>query len=290
MLSLPQISIQQLVYLVAISEEPSWAEAAHRLHVTPSALSQGIAELERRLGIELFVRDGRRRLPRSEAKPVFDYARSVVVQTEDLVQWATTRLAGLSGRLRVGMIDVAAVHHFPDHLRRFTTERSDVQLDLFVAPSSDLVQRMTQGELDIAVVVETPEPTPGLDAVPLLTEPLAVYRPPGPRPSGGPAGWGPFVGFPASSHTRSLIAAELEALGAPFEVVAESHQPEVLQQMVRLGMGWTVLPVSQAESGPEPLVRARKRPLLHRRLLAVQRSDRLDHPAADALRDLLLNS
>ncbi len=90
MLSLPQVSIQQLVYLVAISEEPSWAEAAHRLHVTPSALSQGIAELERRLGIELFVRDGRRRLPRSEAKPVFDYARSVVVQTEDLVHWATT--------------------------------------------------------------------------------------------------------------------------------------------------------------------------------------------------------
>lgn len=287
MLALPQISIQQLTYLVAITEEDSWADAAQRLHVTPSALSQGIAELERRLGIDLFIREGRRRLPRVEAKPVFDYARSVVVQTEDLVQWTETRLAGRSGRLRVGMIDVAAVHHFPDHLRRFTSERADLQLDLVVAPSSELVDRMVQGELDLAVVVETPEPTPGVEAVPLLTEPLAVYRPPGPRPAGGPSGWGPFVCFPASSHTRSLIATELEGLGAPFDVVAESHQPEVLQQMVQLGMGWTVLPVSQAERGPEPLLRARKRALFHRRLLAVQRKDRLDHPAADALRDLL---
>jgi DNA-binding transcriptional LysR family regulator len=289
MLDLPQISIQQLAYLVAIADEPSWAAAAGRLHVTPSALSQGIAELERRLGIDLFTREGRRRLPRPEAQPVFDYARSVIVQTQDVVRWADTRRAGRSGRLRVGMIDVAAVFHFPQTIRAFTEGRPDVLFELVVAPSSELVSRLTNGELDLAVVVETPLELPGLDSTRLLSEPMAVYRPPGSR-AGGPASWGPFVGFPRSSHTRSLIAAELDLLGAPFEVVAESHQPEVLQQMVRLGMGWTVLPVSQAERGPEPLERARKKPLLDRNLVAVRRSDRLDHPAADAFLELLLTA
>lgn len=289
MLEFPQISIQQLAYLVAIEEGPSWAAAASRLHVTPSALSQGIAELERRLGIDLFVRKGRRRLPRSAAQPVFDYARSVMVQTEDLVRWTDTRRAGRSGQLRVGMIDVAAVHHFPGTIRRFTRDRPDVALQLVVAPSSELVTRLANGEVDLAVVVETPNKLDGLDATRLLSEPMAVYRPPGTSATGGPASWGPFVGFPATSHTRSLIAAELAEIGAPFVVVAESHQPEVLQQMVRLGMGWTVLPVSQAEQGHEPLQRARKRPLLHRTLIAVQRSDRLDHPAADAFLNLLRN-
>jgi DNA-binding transcriptional LysR family regulator len=287
MLDIPQISIQQLSYLVSIADEPSWAAAASRLHVTPSALSQGIAELERRLGIDLFVRDGRRRVPRSEAQPVFEYARSVIVQTEDLVRWAGTRRAGRSGRLRVGMIDVAAVHHFPETIRAFTSERPDVLFELVVAPSSELMLRLRSGELDLAIVVETPDEVDTVDAVRLLSEPLAVYRPPGPEPSGGPSEWGPFVGFPLSSHTRSLIGAALAEIGAPFEVVAESHQPDVLKQMVRLGMGWTVLPVSQAESGPEPLQRARKRPLLDRNLIAVQRSDRLDHPAADAFRELV---
>jgi DNA-binding transcriptional LysR family regulator len=286
-LDIPQISIQQLSYLVSIADEPSWAAAAAQLHVTPSALSQGIAELERRLGIDLFVREGRRRVPRGEAQPVFDYARSVIVQTADLVRWADTRRAGRSGRLRVGMIDVAAVHHFPETIRAFTSERADVQFELVVAPSSELMGRLRSGELDLAIVVETAGEFDVLDAVRLLSEPLAVYRPPGKQPAGEPSGWGPFVGFPPSSHTRSLIGAALAEIGAPFEVVAESHQPDVLKQMVRLGMGWTVLPVSQAESGPEPLERARKKPLLDRNLIAVQRSDRLDHPAADAFLELL---
>jgi DNA-binding transcriptional LysR family regulator len=185
------------------------------------------------------------------------------------------------------MIDVAAIHHFADTIRDFTQDRPEVQLELVVAPSSELVDRLDRGELDLGVVVETPVQLDGFDAIRLVSEPMAVYRPPGPEPPGGPSEWGPFVGFPPSSHTRSLIAAELAEIGAPFEVVAESHQPEVLKQMVRLGMGWTVLPVSQAESGPEPLERARRKPLLDRDLIAIRRSDRLDHPAADAFLELL---
>ena len=47
MYSLPDLSIRQLEYLVAVDESTSWAEAAEAVGVTPSALSQGLAELER---------------------------------------------------------------------------------------------------------------------------------------------------------------------------------------------------------------------------------------------------
>ncbi|MBP7596286.1 MAG: LysR family transcriptional regulator, partial [Candidatus Microthrix sp.] len=50
------------MYLRAAARAPSWTEAAAQLGVTQSALSQGIAELERRLGITLFERLGRRRV------------------------------------------------------------------------------------------------------------------------------------------------------------------------------------------------------------------------------------
>ena len=59
---LPNVSTSQLAYLVAITRHRTWAEAASSLGVTPSALSQGIAELERRLGVPLFAADGRRRV------------------------------------------------------------------------------------------------------------------------------------------------------------------------------------------------------------------------------------
>ena len=53
--------------------------------------------------------------------------------------------------------------------------------------------------------------------------------------------------------------------------------------MVRIGVGWTVLPVIQAERGPDPLVRAVKGDLARRALVAVRRADRPSSPAADAL-------
>ncbi|MGK3946708.1 LysR family transcriptional regulator substrate-binding protein, partial [Streptomyces caeruleatus] len=79
-----------------------------------------------------------------------------------------------------------------------------------------------------------------------------------------PRRWGPWVTFPAGSRTRAVIAEALREAGAPFEVVAESHQPEVLAERVRLGVGWTVLPVIQAERGPDPLKRAVKPELVRR--------------------------
>jgi len=95
------------------------------------------------------------------------------------------------------------------------------------------------------------------------------------------------VTFPAGSRTRAIVADALRDRGAPFEVVAESHQPEVLAEMVRLGVGWTVLPVIQAERGPDPLVRAVRAVLTTRTLAAAQRADRAPTPAADALVALL---
>jgi DNA-binding transcriptional LysR family regulator len=75
----------------------------------------------------------------------------------------------------------------------------------------------------------------------------------------------------------------LAELGASFEVVAESHQPEVLRGMVALGMGWTILPVAQAEAGPHPLRRAQPEPLMSRQLVVARRFGAAPDPAADAL-------
>ncbi|MEL7156186.1 MAG: LysR family transcriptional regulator, partial [Actinomycetota bacterium] len=110
--SLPAITVQQLEYLVAVVEAPTWAEAAAGLGVSPSALSQGIGQLERRLGLSLFERHGRRRVLQPGADEVVDYAQRVVAATRDLGRWAESRRAGAVGQLRVGMIDVAAVHYF----------------------------------------------------------------------------------------------------------------------------------------------------------------------------------
>jgi DNA-binding transcriptional LysR family regulator len=278
--ALPDLSIRQLEYLVAVADEPTWAHAAARVGVSPSALSQGLAELERRVGVALFDRDRRRRAIRPTAGPVVAHARHVLALTADLATWAGRVRSGTAGRLRVGLIDAAAVVHFPDSLAAFRTARPDVDLLLRVAPSAPLIEALVAGELDVVVCVEPPAPVGGVLTEPLLEEVLAVYGPPG-TTVGGPATWGPWVLFPSGSHTRSIVVDELARLGAPIDIVAESHQPEVVREMVRLGSGWTVLPASQAEHGDRPLASGRR--IASRRLVVARRDGAVPDPAADEL-------
>ena len=281
---LPDVSIRQLEYLVAVAEEPTWSKAAARVGVSASALSQGLAELERRLGVALFDRDGRRRPVRDAATPVVAHARQVLALTGDLAQWSDRVRTGRSGRLRLGMIDAAAVVHYPEVLREFRFARPDVDLMLRVAPSAPLLELLVGGELDLVVCVEPPEPRAGIETERLAVEDLAVYCPPGVT-IGEPASWGPWVLFPSGSHTRSVLIEVLRRAGAPLDVVAESHQPEVLREMVHLGTGWTVLPTSQAEHGERPL--GPGRPITIRQLVIATRAGSVRDPAVEHLCDAL---
>lgn len=277
---LPDLSIRQLEYLVAVDDAPTWARAAAAVGVSASALSQGLAELERRLGVPLFDRDSRRRRLRPAAAPVLAHARQVLGLTGDMARWADRVRRGVAGRVRVGMIDAAAVVHFPDHLQAFRAAHPDIELLLRVAPSATLFKLLVAGHVDLVVGVAPPRPDPQASVVALRTETLAVYGPPG-QAVGRPATWGPWVLFPGGSHTRALVVAELRRLGAPLDVVAESHQPEVLREMVRLGTGWTVLPTAQAEDGHRPLHGGR--PLLTRQLVLATRTSATHDPAVDLL-------
>jgi DNA-binding transcriptional LysR family regulator len=281
---LPDLSIRQLEYLVAVAEEPTWAAAAEQVGVSASALSQGLAELERRLGVTLFDREGRRRPVRDGAAPAVAHARQVLALTGDLAQWSDRVRTGRSGSLRLGMIDAGAVVHYPEQLQMFRAEHPEVELLLRVSPSAQLLDLLVSGELDLVVCVDPTEQRTGIETEQLLSEDLAVYGPPGER-IGAPSTWGPWVLFPAGSHTRSIIVERLAQLGAPLDVVAESHQPEVLREMVHLGTGWTVLPTSQGEHGDRPLTGGRQ--LTTRQLILATRRGSVHDPVVDELAESL---
>jgi DNA-binding transcriptional LysR family regulator len=73
--------------------------------------------------------------------------------------------------------------------------------------------------------------------------------------------------YPAGSRTRAVIDAGLATLGIRPRVALESHNPEVLRQMVALGLGWTVLPLPVAEERA-----AARAPALRQGALVAERS------------------
>lgn len=274
---LPDVSMRQLEYLVAVADADTWSAAAAEVGVSPSALSQGLAELERRLGVTLFESVGRRRVLRAAATPVLEHARQVIGLTADLVGWSERVRTGRHGRVRVGMIDIAAVVHVPHVVRQMRDDHPEVDLTLRVAPSAALLDDLRDGELDIAVCVEPSVERVGIDFEPLLEEGLSVIAPAG-SSLDDPTRWGPWLLFPVGSHTRLLIEERLRALGAPVRVEAESHQPDVLVQLVALGAGWSVLPARQVDDAADVVVGAE---LVRRRLVVARRSGAIPEPAVD---------
>ncbi|HWE55896.1 MAG TPA: LysR family transcriptional regulator [Acidimicrobiales bacterium] len=284
-IAVPNLTVQQLEYLVAVADAPTWAVAAAVVGVTPSAMSQGLAELERRVGISLFERDGRRRVLAPTAAPVLAHAREVVARTVDLARYTYQLREGRGGSLRVGMIDAAAVIHFSHLLRHFRAERPDLDLRLTVTSSAALLDQLRRAELDLVVCVEPPRFVDSTISRPLMSESLLVHAPDRRSLERPARDWGPWVSFPSDSHTRSVIQRALRQIGAPFNVVAESHQPEVLREMVRVGLGWTVLPAAARRSDTANLAVGPQIAL--RQLIVARRSDAVANPAGLALEEAL---
>jgi DNA-binding transcriptional LysR family regulator len=286
-MQLPVLSTAQLAYVCAIDRHRTWAEAATSLGVTASALSQGVAELERRLGVPLYAADGRRRVPLAHTATVVQYAERMLADTDELGRWLRAIGSGQVGKLRVGMIDIVAVHHCRTVIDSFRRRHPELDMAFTVAPTGELLEQLRRSEIDVALCVD-PEGVGDFDAVPLLRDELAVYAPIASTDVGPPMGWGPWLLFPETSRTRRAIERRLRALGARVDVAMESHQPDVLREMVRMGLGWTVLPTAQAEHGPNPLRRALPEPLVTRTIGAVTCRRAAGHPAARRFVDELV--
>ena len=264
--SVPNVHFQQLVYLRELERAGTLTEAAERLHVSQPALSQALAQLERRFGVTLFERAGRRRVFTAAGREVARFAGVVLGEAAELQARLAEQGRGEGGTLRVGMIDAANLYVLPETIRRFREEHPSVDLRLLVHTSAALLQRLEAFELDLAFVVGPLEGD--YQVVEVLDEPLYLYAPRGVQERPEEGSW---VLYPAGSQTRAAIDAGLARSGLRPEVSLESSNPEILRQMVVLGLGWSVLPEAVALSGEPTLTPYTAEPVATRTLLGVRR-------------------
>jgi len=181
------------------------------------------------------------------------------------------------------MIDAASLYVLPTAIGAFREAHPDVVLRLLVETSQVLMERVRRFELDLAFVVGPA--TPDLDAVEVQTEQLYVYAPPGAAGGPGEAEW---ALYPSGSQTRARIDEGLRRLGVTPRVMLESSNPEVLRQVVALGLAWSVLPAAVAEAGGLALAQGRREAVAERTLLGVRRAGAAPDARAEAFLQLAL--
>jgi DNA-binding transcriptional LysR family regulator len=148
------IELRQLRYFVAVAEELHFGRAAERLHMSQSPLSRAIRELEREIGVVLFVRTTRRVELTPAGSLLFERARRALAEIDGAV--ADARRLTPSGdavlRLGYGPFSGVAATRIVEVLR---AERPELNPRLVQEVTPDLLRRVGAHELAAAVVMES---------------------------------------------------------------------------------------------------------------------------------------
>lgn len=244
------IEVRHLQALAAIAHEGSFREAADALGYVQSAISQQIAHLERLVGVRLIER-ARGNTPVTltpAGELLLEHVEQILARYERAHEHLASLSEGLTGRLRIGMLQSVATRMLPQVLPRFAERCPGID----VVPSertadTRLIDALRSGGLDLAFC-ELPLDDDELDHEELLADPLLVVAPAGsPLASGsGPVDPAELDDVPliAFSHWRGQQRALdwLATLGVAPRVVFSSDHNATVQALVAADMGAAIAP------------------------------------------------
>jgi DNA-binding transcriptional LysR family regulator len=161
---------------VTVAESGSFAQAARRLDLTPTAVAARIKGLEETLGLSLIKRAGRSVRPTEAGMRILERARALLRDARDLATLADDEAS--FGELRLGVFMSAMTSVLPPLLKRVYDRYPSLSVFVMPGASVDLCRRVGAGELDAAIVVE-PQFAIGKTSrwQSIMEEPLVVVAP-----------------------------------------------------------------------------------------------------------------
>jgi len=250
------LEIRHLQLVAAVAQHQSLTRAGETLHLSQSALSHQLRDIEDRLGTRLFYRVNRRMSPTPAGQRLIDSATTVLAElraTEDAIR---TGLGVQPIPLRISTECNTCYHWLPAVLKPMRERFPQVDVTIDPASTSDPVARLVDGKLDLAIVSSEVK-TKGVAVKPLFEDEwvlvVALDHPLAKRP---------HVRLTDFRRERLLAYSELEdnhfatrvlrpagVLPARIDVVKLT---EAAIELARAGLGVAVL----ARWAVEPAVRA----------------------------------
>ena len=160
------LELDLLRTLVAIADTGSFNRAARAVFRTPSAVSMQMKKLEEQIGKPLFAKDGRSVILTPDGETLVGYSRRILKLAEE----ALRRFRGpeIEGKITLGAPDDYVGQFLPGILARFAASHPNVEVDVLCQSTHDLIGRLENGTVDIALLSAGHSPRSG----------MAVYREP----------------------------------------------------------------------------------------------------------------
>lgn len=272
----------------------NFTRAANELHISQSAFTVQIRQLEEALGVTLFDRSKRRVALTSAGKEIVVPLERILIEMESIVG-RTKQLAGLRrGIVNVAVLPSIASQVLPEVIREYTQRYPGIVVQIKDVVAERLIEAVKKEEADFGIGSRI-RLDRDLKAMPLLVDRLCAFVPKT-----------HLLGRSGSVTLKDLVAQPLILTGRDSSVreiveralKRERMQPKIAYEtnymstaigMVRAGLGIAVLPefASSVENSGEIRTVTISKPLLSRRIEVIMRKDRSLSPAALKMADLL---
>lgn len=172
------LDLRDLELIREVSRQGSLTGAARHLHVTQSALSHRLQDLEARLGVRLFERQTRRMVPTRAGERLTGAADRVLGELK--VAWDDVHSLGEGGvaTLRVSTACYTGYQWLPRVLAAFHREHPGVEVTIDAASTHRAVDAVKAGAIDLALRPGRLEDD-ALTVTPLFDDEIVVLLPPG---------------------------------------------------------------------------------------------------------------
>lgn len=239
------MKLQQLRYLVEVAQSGlNVSQAAENLHTSQPGVSKQIRLLEEELGVDIFVRNGKRVVSVTEpGKEILAIAQRVLLEAKNLREAGREFSSQNSGTLTIATTHTQARYVLPQIIVRFSERYPQVRLTLHQGNPVNVAEEVVSGRADLAIATEgldqfnelrvlpcyrwnrslvVPPSHPLLAQEPLTLQELAAY---------------PLITYDYAFTGRSKINQAFERLGLTPNVVLTALDSDVIKTYVELGMG-----------------------------------------------------
>jgi LysR family cys regulon transcriptional activator len=219
-------------------------EVAAALFTSQSGVSKHIKDLEDELGIELFVRRGKRLLGLTDpGKELVAIVERLLLDAKNIKQLAEQYANRDQGRLVVATTHTQARYALPGVVAKFKSQFPKVRLVLHQSGPQEIVSMLQSGEADIGIATPGLDEHPELVAFPFYEWHHAVIAPAGhalasfKKPTLAQVAEFPIITYHEGLTGRSKVDEAFAAADIVPDIVMSALDADVIKTYVELGLG-----------------------------------------------------
>lgn len=243
------MNLQQLRYLNEIvRRDLKISDAAAALFTSQPAISKQIKLLEEELGIEIFVRNGKRIAAITEpGKGLLAIAQRMLLDAENFKQFAQEFHSKDSGQMTIATTHTQARYALPPVVKQFIERYPKVKLGLHQGTPTQIAEQVLHGEADICIATESLSRYEGLVTLPCYDWHHCVITPPNhPLLKNEPLTLEAIAQYPIITYDhafsgRSKINDAFEKAGITPDIALTAIDADVIKTYVELGLGIGIL-------------------------------------------------